>query len=386
MRHPKHDEIRIKWDAESAFKRIDLETANAKAFGRTAPDTETMKQAYEPPAAVKTYLKDREHSVRKPQRNIAALTEAMNRKGLTEDDALRMKFGDKPKNTVMAKKDQVAGAPGVYPRWISQYTSKGTLYAIVRIDTPNHNTALAFWGNGQSTGQCADNTRDWVKGANENEQGCDWVQDETAADCLRKLGHPTVADDLLKNNEDKEDKPPYGHPSKTRWGIIGAVLFRFDPEPEPRRSAYYLGRHYYPGKAGFNNCSTFVTAKGANMTPEYSHPHLKKISESAAMLWLLENGYEQEVFDRMPVMAWRTKNENIVRISIPNRKSKVLAYWVHDHDKGAWGDHSTTYPNLRNTLRMISCYEERGVWRLLDEDATKSMTEDLKKYADRRDI
>lgn len=381
MRHPKNAVTHIRFNAGEAFKKIE-EMAAKKPV---SPEKDIMAKPYTLPPAVKAFFEmQEEERARQPVRNIAALTEAMNRKGLTEDDALRMKFGDKPKNTVMAKKDQVAGAPGVYPRWIRQYTSKGTLYAIVRIDTPNHNTALAFWGNGQSTGQCADNTKDWVKGANENEQGCDWVQDETAADCLRKLGHPTVADDLLKNNKTKLDV--HGHPSKTRWGIIGTVLFRFDPEPDPRRGEYYLGRHYYPGKAGFNNCSTYIPVKGENMTPEYSHPHLKKISESMAMLWLLENGYEQEVLDRMPVMAWRTKNANIVHISIPNRKSKVLAYWVHDHDKGAWGDHSTTYPNIQNTLRMISCYEERGIWRLLDEDDTKSLTEDLKKYADRRDI
>lgn len=372
-RRPK-DDVRLKWDAEAAFKRINLERENIKAFGRAlTPEDYLMKQPYTPPSNVAAA---KLQAPIKQERDIESLRKHLkNVKDLTDDDALRMKFGDTP--------------PKKQTRWIRQMGRKDEVYALVKIvsDEPAQ-MYMPHWEG--PTNQSVTNTAEWIEGADKRHHGCEWISEEMALGHLKTF-RCSLPDKHRGGSVNPPPKKPEAPPelgginnaqkSAVRWGISikDGVLFRFDPEPNPKHgNGYYLGRHYYPGKAGWDNSATYVHRVGENMTPELSNPDIKLLPAPEAFLWLLNNGYKTEAYARMPVLAWKTTNGNIVRLSVVNAFDEKIAYWVKLRDKEIWESHGQTYTQLHEVLKRIVGYGDRWTW--LDDDKTREATESLSAF------
>lgn len=371
-RRPK-DEVRLKWDAEAAFKRINLERENVKAFGRAlTPEDYLMKQPYTPPSNVAAA---KLQAPIKQGRDIASLLRHVQTvKGLTDDDALRAKFG-------------TPAAPKPAARWVRQ-TMLNEVTAVARVEG-----AVAYMYRPHQEkpfGQSQLNSNDWIECANERKRGCQWIEEAEALALVEKLRHGkayvTGGTSVNPPPKKPEGPPELGginnaQKSAVRWGISikDGVLFRFDPEPNPEHgNGYSLGRHYYPGKSGWDNSATYVPRVGENMTPELSNPDIKLLPAPEAFLWLLNNGYRTEAYARMPVLAWKTTNGNIVRLSVVNSFDEKIAYWVKLRDKEIWESHGQTYTQLHEVLKRIVGYGDQWTW--LDDDKTREATESLSAF------
>lgn len=372
MPNPKNQVLRLKYDLEKTFKKL----ASQDARKPTETWLEDKNDSAKLPSSILDDAPRRiitSAHIPAPVRNFAALSASLT-KGVTDNDVLERKYGN-TKTVPDEPPTNTKATPTGNIRWLA-FGVRDRLCSLTALpaDGSRHLWTLR---DGHSHIQKPNPTiiAAIIAEANANsgkDTGRRWVDAASAITLLRQYNFTGVeiaqklAEADLKPVIDADHRMPM-------WGIRNNILFRFDPQNKNER---YLGRHYYPGKKGWENANTYVCVPSTNLMPSFDEPGIQLLSVPRAMLWLLENGYREEVQMRMPEIAWRTKNNNIVHISLVNRHGLALRYLVFVRDKRSWEDHTKTYPQL-DTIMLIQ-FEKYG-WEVLSRELTQQWTEQLEK-------
>lgn len=373
MPNPKNQVLRLKYDLEKTFEKLAAQDARKP----TEKWLEDKNDSAKLPSSILNNAPRRiitSAHIPAPVRNFAALSASLT-KGVTDNDVLERKYGnaktipDKPPTNTKAE-------PTGNVRWIA-YEVRGRLCSLTALpaDGSRHLWTIS---DGYTCNKKPNRTviaAITAEADSGKDTGRRWVDAASAITLLRQYNFAGVeiaqklAEADLKPAIDADHRMPL-------WGIRNNILFRFDPQNKNER---YLGRHYYPGKKGWENGNTYVCDPGTNLMPSFDEPGIQLLSVPRAMRWLLENGYQKEVQMRMPEIAWRTQSNNILHISLVNRHGLDLRCLVFVSGKRSWEDHTKTYPQLDTSMLIqFEKYEKYG-WELLSRELTQQWTAQFEK-------